>query len=156
MQQASLQQLNDIVEPGAASWWPPAWPVIAIAAVLLLLVILLALWLWRRYRASKPQRIALQKLEQLQRPSASDITLLCKRVALVYFPRQRIAQLTGQAWLRFLGAPGELIARDSELLYQAGQHQLIKRYQHVALQWIKQARQQARREAKQAARGEHV
>jgi hypothetical protein len=156
MQQASLQQLNDIVEPGAASWWPPAWPVVAIALVMLVVVAVLLWWLWRQYRARKPQRIALAKLQQLQRPSASDITLLCKRVALVYFPRQTIARLNGKDWLTFIDAPTELIAQHDQLLYQPANHELIDSYKNVAMQWIKQARSQARSQTKRQHRGEHV
>lgn len=156
MQQASLEQLNDIVEPGAASWWPPAWPVATIAAVLLIMFAVAIWWLWRRHQRGKPQRIAVSKLQQLQRPSAGDITVLCKRVALVYFPRHKVAQLTGKNWLTFVGAPDDLVSQHHELLYQPGHPELINRYKATALQWIKQARQQARRDAKQQGRGEHV
>ncbi|WP_290654733.1 DUF4381 domain-containing protein [Idiomarina sp.] len=156
MQQASLQQLNDIVEPGAASWWPPAWPVVAIGMVILVVVAVVLWWLWRQHRARKPQRIALAKLQQLQRPSASDITLLCKRVALVYFPRQTIAKLNGKDWLTFIDAPAELVTQHDQLLYQPANHELINAYKNVAMQWIKQVRSQARSQTKKQHRGEHV
>ena len=157
MQQASLQQLNDIVEPVSANLWPPAWPVlVAIIAVSAMLVGSL-LWLIQRYRAKRPQRIALARLKQLQRPSASDITLLCKRLALVYFPRQRVAHLTGQEWLQFIGATRhheqQLFDNHQALFYQPGQGELIQRYQQLAMAWVKQARQQARNERKG---GNHV
>ncbi len=35
MQQPSLEQLNDIVEPGQAGWWPPSWLTIAVVAAVL-------------------------------------------------------------------------------------------------------------------------
>lgn len=152
MQQATLEQLNDIVEPGAASSWPPAWPVVIIAVISVSIVLFVAWWLWQRYQARKPQRIALAKLTQLQRPAASDITLLCKRVALVYFPRTDIAQLSGSDWLTFLNAPPSLTEQYQALLYQPASAELISQYQVVAINWIKQAQQQA----KQQRRGRHV
>lgn len=145
MQQASLAQLNDIVEPGAASIWPPAWPVVIASAIALALVIGMCWWLWHQYRRRRPQRVALAKLQQLQRPSASDITLLCKRVALVYFPREHIANLSGKAWLQFLDADSALLADYDALLYKPGNAELISQYRQLAIVWIKNAHRHAKR-----------
>ncbi|RUO44867.1 DUF4381 domain-containing protein [Idiomarina aquatica] len=157
MQQASLEQLNDIVEPGAASFWPPAWPVIVISIILLALVLGLLWWLHARYRIRRPQRLALAKLRQLQQPSASDVTLLCKRVALAYYPRQQIAALSGEDWLRFMGANAQqhndLLQQCDALFYKPAQGELISRYQQFAEQWIRHAHRHARQARKG---GRHV
>lgn len=147
MQQASLKQLNDIVAPSAANIWPPAWPVMIASAIALTLIISLCWWLWHQHRKRRPQRIALAKLQQLQRPAASDITLLCKRVALVYFPREQIADLSGEAWLQFLGADSALLSHYDELLYKPSNAELISQYQQLALVWIKNAHRQAKRQS---------
>ncbi|MGM0481121.1 MAG: DUF4381 domain-containing protein [Pseudomonadota bacterium] len=149
MQQASLQQLNDIVEPSAAVWWPPSWPVLLITAAGIIALAVVILLSWRRYRANRPQRIAIQQLAQLQRPAASDITLLCKRVALAYYPRAQIAELSGKRWLTFLAAKEkgyqQLLERSDELFYQPASADLIQSYQQLAMQWMRHARQQAQR-----------
>ncbi|RUO77180.1 DUF4381 domain-containing protein [Idiomarina seosinensis] len=151
MQQASLQQLNDIVEPQSASWWPPAWPLIIIAVVTLIALLLTAIAVWRHYRSTRPQRIALSYLNALQRPSASDITLLCKQVALAYYSRQTVASLNGEQWLRFLGADQQpqfqsLLQHSNELLYKPVNTELIQQYQQLADSWIRQAHKQAKQE----------
>lgn len=149
MQQASLEQLNDIVEPTAAGWWPPAWPLLIIVTGLIIALLAVTLLSWRRYRARRPQRLALQQLGQLQRPAASDITLLCKQVALAYYPRTQIAELNGRSWLLFLGAKDngyqQLIERSDELFYKPASPELIGQYQQLAMHWIGQARRQAKR-----------
>ncbi|MGM0524949.1 MAG: DUF4381 domain-containing protein [Pseudomonadota bacterium] len=151
MQQDSLQQLNDIVEPQNASWWPPAWPLIIIAAITLIALLLIAIGVWRHYRAKRPQRIALSYLNSLKRPSASDITLLCKQVALAYYSRQKIASLNGEQWLRFLGADQQpqfraLLQHSNELLYKPVDSELLEQYQQLADNWIRQAHKHAKRE----------
>lgn len=147
-QQASIKQLKDIVEPTAAHWWPPAWPLtLVILAVLSALGIIIFLG-YRSWRQRHPQRIALKQLATLEHPSAKDITQICKRLALVYFPRQHIAPLNGSRWLRFLGADSEqhqeLLNNAEQLLYQPASHELVDDYQQLAMQWARHARKQSK------------
>ena len=113
MQQAAdpLAQLRDIHAPGMIETWPPApgWWVLALLALALVLFAasrLLRRWLDNRYR-----REAMAELTQIKtdwRRHGNDQTYLealqklMKRVALTRFPREQVAGLTGEAWVRFL------------------------------------------------------
>jgi len=126
----SLAGLHDIVEPAPVSLWPlapGAQALVALAVIWLLAGCLLG---WRLWRANAYRRAALGELEHL-RPALRDpstrgaalldLAVLLKRVALAAFPREEVAHLTGEAWIRFLhgtvrgspfaGRPGELLTR---------------------------------------------
>jgi len=105
-----LQQLSDVHLPQAPGIWPLAWGFWAILASVLLLMIL-----GYRYRKvyvkwQQKQRF-LAELEQLQHdyqagldaPKAlNELALLLKQVALYYYPREAVASLHGEAWVKFL------------------------------------------------------
>ena len=110
-----LSDLRDWHLPDPVSWWPPApgwW--------LLAGLILLGLWLairggrrWRRQSSST--RAALRQLDALGKALARDgdqrrfvvgVSQLLRRLALVRFPREQVAGLSGDAWLGFLDATG--------------------------------------------------
>ncbi len=106
-------QLRDIHLPAEPGWWPPApgWWIVAI-----LLLVLLA---WasrialRRYRLHRQRQRLLARLDALARsdgtltPEAvAEISTLLRRLALMRYPRQRVAALTGNEWLRFLDETG--------------------------------------------------
>lgn len=107
--------LRDIVLPESVSYAPatPAWGVVA-----LVLFALLAWWGGRRVRAWRAEayrRDALGELALLElglgdpatRPDAlAALAPLVKRTALSFTPRERIAGLYGDAWLRFLDEIG--------------------------------------------------
>ena len=97
--------------PGMIETWPPApgWWVLALLALALVLFAasrLLRRWLDNRYPPrghggtdANQDRLATTRqrstyLEALQK--------LMKRVALTRFPREQVAGLTGEAWVRFL------------------------------------------------------
>lgn len=104
----SLDRLHDIVEPAPVSWLPPApfwYCLFAIGAIWIAYAAIMAglRWIRNAYR-----RQAIVELTQLQetmktgKPQPQTISALLKRVALVSFPRQRVASLSGDAWLGFL------------------------------------------------------
>jgi hypothetical protein len=105
----SLDRLHDIATPPPVPWWPPApgWFVVAgIALAVLGSVAWAEIARWRRNRY---RREAILELDRITRdPSASSslthVAELVKRVALAAFPRDRVAALTGDAWLAFLDA----------------------------------------------------
>lgn len=105
MQQPSLDKLNDIVEPGSASWWPPSWPAITIAVVLLISVALLLFWLIRRRHQAHARKAAIRQLQQDKNMSIDELTVLLKRTALAYYPRELIAEKHSQQWISFLLTP---------------------------------------------------
>lgn len=95
--------LADIVLPPPPSQWLFAWGW-WILAILLLLVIGILVWRVRHYRLKhKAQKAALALLSQYRTDGTlSDINTVLRQAALSYFPRERVASLTGHAWLAFL------------------------------------------------------
>ncbi len=110
-----LAKLHDIHLPEAIGWWPLAigWYVLA---VLLLLSVFVGLYtLHRRQQHAYPKRQALRLLEQYQQQHqqsadshmiSARISELLKRVALAYFPRDKVAALQGAEWIEFLNRTG--------------------------------------------------
>lgn len=106
----SLDRLHDIVAPVPVPWWPPApgWHVVGgLALVLLGAGVWAAVSRWNRNRY---RRDALKELDRITRdprgPALAEIAELVKRTALAAFPRDKVASLTGEAWLAFLDATG--------------------------------------------------
>lgn len=103
--------LRDLHLPGAVGWWPLApgwWMLIAIASLLMGWLVLRA---WRRWQANAPRRYALQSLTQIEAEYLShrdpvrlgrQVSELLRRSMLAYAPRDEVAGLTGEAWLRWL------------------------------------------------------
>jgi ABC-type nickel/cobalt efflux system permease component RcnA len=113
MQQASdpLAALRDIYQPALIELWPPAPGWWILAAVGMILLITACFWLWHRWSDNRYRREALQELEgyfEAWKREEDDhvflfeIQQLLKRVALTRFDRQKVASLTGEAWLLFL------------------------------------------------------
>ncbi len=107
-------QLRDIHLPGDPGFWPPApgwWLVGAIGVALLAWLTVVAL---RRFRVHRRRRRILAELAGLERELASEprpdvlarVAMLLRRLALTRFPRERVAQLSGSAWLDFLDETG--------------------------------------------------
>jgi hypothetical protein len=111
--QAALQ-LRDIHLPGAPPFWPPApgwWLLAAIVIALLIWVSMVAV---RRYRIHRRRQAVLAALASMEERFASErsperlagISLLLRRLALTCYPREQVAALSGNAWLRFLDESG--------------------------------------------------
>ena len=74
----------------------------------------LAVLAMRRYRIARQRRRVLSALASFEHELASERTpqalaqmsQLLRRLALMRFPRQQVAALTGDAWLRFLDESG--------------------------------------------------
>ncbi len=106
-----LAQLRGYHLPEPVSWWPPA-PGWWLLALLLSVAIGATLWLLLAYRRSnaarRTARRELQALKSTHAAGGDDATLirglsrLLRRFALTRFPREQVAGLTGEAWLRFL------------------------------------------------------
>ncbi len=97
--------LHDIHLPAPIGWWPPA-PGWWILSGLLLLVPLLV-WGWWRFRQRRRMRqLALQQLEKLTDFPETELLIalsrLLRQAAIIHFPRQDCAGLSGQDWLEFL------------------------------------------------------
>ncbi len=100
-----MQELHDIVLPGAISLRPQttAW------YVLLFALLALCVWgviAWRRHvRRNRYRKLALARLRDIEtRGAFTELPVLVKQTALAYSARQEVASLSGDAWLRFLDA----------------------------------------------------
>jgi len=113
MQQANdpLAALRDIHQPALVEFWPPAPGWWILAALGMILLITVGFWLWRKWSDNRYRREALRELEgyfaawQQEEDDHAflfEIQQLLKRVALTRFDRQKVASLTGEAWLLFL------------------------------------------------------
>ena len=107
-------QLRDIHVPGAAPLWPPAPGWWVVAFVILALLAWAGADAWRRHRLHRERRRVMDALAELEADFTRDrsnerlarIALLMRRLALSRYPRERVAGLTGAAWLRFLDESG--------------------------------------------------
>jgi hypothetical protein len=109
-----LGALHEVVVPAAvpltpqtAGWW-------LILAALLVSLAAVARWGLLRWRADAYRRAALVELEALRSPllskdpaAFSALAALLKRVALQVLPREEVASLSGEAWLRLLDGTWE-------------------------------------------------
>jgi hypothetical protein len=113
---ADLVNLRDLALPPPAAWWPPApgwWVLLAGIAAIGVILLLRAL---ASYRANAYRRAADRELAALQSAldrgaadyglAAAQVSQVLKRAALVAFPREVVAPLSGAAWLRFLDQTG--------------------------------------------------
>ncbi len=121
--------LLDIHSAPPPEFWPPApgWWVLGILGITLLTLV--AVWLYRRYRLYRQRQQVLAELDQLKifdadqqaAEFATAVSTLLRRVALMRFPRQRVAPLSGTAWLHFLdetGGNGEFTTGPGQVLGQ--------------------------------------
>ena len=109
--QNPLAALKDIHLPPAPGWWPPA-PGWWMLMLILLAMIGYTFYVWRRRQLFRqPVKLALRELSQLDlktndpeihRQTLMELSALLRRFCLVFFPRQQVAGLCGQAWLDFL------------------------------------------------------
>ncbi|MGQ0699536.1 MAG: DUF4381 domain-containing protein [Panacagrimonas sp.] len=104
-----LSQLAPAHAPPPAGWWPPApgWWVLA----LLLLVALAAFVYWLRNPARRLRSVALRELRALESNDddtrfARGLESLLRRYAVAKFGREKVARLSGKAWLEFVVAHG--------------------------------------------------
>ena len=151
----ALGQLRDIHLPEPISWWPlaPGWYVIGSLAVITILAILY--FIVRYYKNTRAKRQALRLLtayrQQYQEEgnsqlSAARVSELLKRVALVYFPRAKVASLQGNEWISFLNNSSKGLDFEqvcTELLdvpYQPMRPHDLNLLFQMAHQWIRQRR----------------
>lgn len=105
----SLDRLHDIADVAPVGWWPAAPFWYWVLAVLAVWVAYSTVRLVGRWRKNAYRRLALAELQVLQTQASVEtnatmiaVSQLLKRVALVAYPRQRVAPLSGQEWLEFL------------------------------------------------------
>lgn len=106
-----MSNLEEIGVPDAVPFRPetPGWYLLAGLSVL---VVLWLTWrLFKRWRANAYRREGLRELSEIEglvadssnrSEALQSLPELLKRVALVAYPRARVAELCGDAWLGFL------------------------------------------------------
>jgi len=107
-------QLQDIHLPESASFWPLAlgwWLLIAVVVVLIawLIVKVLKRIKQRKYRAKIFSKFDVLEKKLKTKPSnavIAEINTLLRQLAVTYYPRSKIASLTGGDWLHFLDQSG--------------------------------------------------
>jgi hypothetical protein len=98
-----FDDMHDIVVSEPVSWWPlaPGW------YVFMLIFAMAMIWVgvkyWRKWKANQYRRDALRELDDI---SPHDLPTLVKRVGLSAWPRDEVANLSGDAWLKFLDQSG--------------------------------------------------
>lgn len=163
-----LQELHDIHLPTAVGVWPwaPGWYVLL--AVGLILLIGSIGWGWHRWQCGKIKREALKILAQYEKEylamlspgksrdegassivsdtqaTSAALNELLKRVALAYFPREKVAALYGREWVKFLNDTSkklDFLTEESVLLncvYQPSQQQDLRPPFRLVRKWIEQ------------------
>jgi hypothetical protein len=105
-----LAELAPEHAPLVPPWWPPApgwWALLGIA-----LAISAGALIWWRRPERRMRRIALRELRRIQSidvdtaQTARTVQNLLRRYALAAFGPDRVARLSGKAWLAFLAARG--------------------------------------------------
>ncbi|MCA0893990.1 DUF4381 domain-containing protein [Microbulbifer agarilyticus] len=96
-----IAQLAPPPVPEAISLWPQTQLAKSLLLMALILVLALAALAYRRYRANAYRRAALRALDTVEGDPAQ-IAELLRRTALVAYPRDQVAGLTGSVWLDFL------------------------------------------------------
>ncbi len=161
---ASLDRLHDIIAPPPVPWWPPAPGWYGLLGILLVLLVAAAVRGFIRWQRNRYRREALAEWRRLQPLFATadrrafalgSLAELLKRTALSAFPRERVAALTGPAWLAFLdrtgprsgfstdaGAMIETAAYDPQAASAAGDSQ-IEEATALAHDWLAQHRAEA-------------
>lgn len=110
-----LEQLRDIHGAAPPQLWPPAPGWWVVAAIVLAVLCYAGLRGLRARRRARLRRAALKGLDALCLAAAdparsaafvAEVSERLRRVALNRFPRDRVASLTGDAWLGFLDETG--------------------------------------------------
>ena len=103
MKSNPLEKLHDFYQPQPPPWVPQTVGWYIVFALLLLLAAWGAWHLCASWRRNRYRREALKEMEHAD---ISAIPVLLKRTALVAWPREEVASLSGDAWLQFLAKHG--------------------------------------------------
>jgi hypothetical protein len=106
-----LKGIEEIHFPEPIPWWPEAPGWYGVGVLLLLWICNILVTCLHRWRRNRYRRVALAHLAQLEErinsnpvDAVSPLPELLKATALKAYPREVVAQLTGENWLNFLDA----------------------------------------------------
>lgn len=123
--------LSPVIAPDAPTWWPLAWGwwAVIITAISLIALVFFILKSRKNNQQAKQEALSYfsnsQSQDGLSPSKAQDIV---RQAALSYFPREKIAGLSGDDWLKFLDAQ---LAKPLFVAKQSQWQQAL--YQDVAL-----------------------
>ncbi|CDT13133.1 Conserved hypothetical protein [Vibrio coralliirubri] len=123
--------LSPVIAPDAPTWWPLAWGWWAVIITAIALIALVFFILKRRKNNQQAKQEALSYFSNSQSPvslSPSKAQDIVRQAALSYFPREKIAGLSGDDWLTFLDTQ---LAKPLFVAKQSQWQQAL--YQDVAL-----------------------
>jgi hypothetical protein len=108
---ASIADLKDIPAPPPVSYTPQTAGWWVVGGLIVLGLLLYAFFRWRTWRRNRFRREAQAELDAIERATSDATTrdealatlpALVKRTVLAWAPRQEVAPLSGEAWLRYL------------------------------------------------------
>jgi Domain of unknown function (DUF4381) len=142
-----LSALHDFFQPPPPSWMPQTAGWYVLAAVLAVLLLWFAIRAARSWRRNRYRREALRALEAAP---VAEFSALLKRAALAAWPRERVAALTGEPWLRFLSEssgitqfsspPGSQMEEAALVDGASGTAAHTEQLRRLAAQWIRRHR----------------
>ena len=97
--------LSPVITPDAPTWWPLAWGWCAVIITFIILIAFVFYIAKRRKNNQQPKQEALSYFTNSQssdRLSPSEAQRILRQAALSYFPREKVAGLAGDDWLKFL------------------------------------------------------
>ncbi|MEP2533423.1 DUF4381 domain-containing protein [Shimia sp.] len=100
-----INKLQEVPDPAPVSMLPQTQGWIVLAAFVAVAALFGARKILHRHRANAYRRTALVELQHAG-DDAARISAILKRTALVAYPRQDVAPLTGQGWIAFLERTG--------------------------------------------------
>ena len=101
--QAPNLDLSPSLLPDAPSWWPVQWGWWSLLGFSLILVLIVAFYLRHRKKKMASKKAALKLFSLPTQPlTPSGALEVLRQAALSYYPRERVAQLTGSEWYEFL------------------------------------------------------
>ena len=97
--------LSPVITPDVPTWWPLAWGWWAVIVTSIILIALVFYIASQRKNNQQPKQEALSYFTNRQSSnclSPSEAQRILRQAALSYFPREKVAGLAGDDWLKFL------------------------------------------------------
>ena len=107
-----LKNLRDLHLPDPIGIWPLAYGWYIVIAIVSIILIALGCYAYRKHKAAKGRKIALKDLEKIKQDyfqkgnkqnTVYSLNVLIKRTCFFYYPREKVAGLHSNDWLKFLG-----------------------------------------------------
>jgi hypothetical protein len=146
---APLDKLHDFYQPIPPAWTPQTIGWYVLFALIGLLLLWVVIQMIRRWFANRYRREALQELSTLP---ADQFSTLLKQTALAAWSREKVASLSGDAWLKFLAessrseafteTPGNQI-EEVALRPAALSRTDVEALRNITAEWIRRHRVQA-------------